>query len=258
MNVAIVGYGRMGHEVEAVLTDRGHTVVAVIDPVVSEPGGKITSKSVTGESIQGADVAIEFSLGDGVLQNISAYAQAGVSAVIGTTGWTDDADTVREAVVRGGIGIVAGSNFSIGAHLFFALATQAARLVSELEDYDLFIHELHHRGKKDSPSGTALSIAEKIIKESPRKRTIQTERLTRVPEPDELHVTSTRGGAIPGTHTLYLDSVADTIEIRHSARNRSGFALGAVRAAEWIGGRSGYYTVDEFIHSLLHREEGEA
>ena len=246
----------MGHEVEVVARARGHEVVAVIDPVIAGPAGVPTNTAVTQESIDGAQAVIEFSQARAVVDNVRVYAQTGVSAVVGTTGWNDEIETVRNIVSKSDIGVVAGSNFSIGAHLFFALATEAARLASNLDEYDLFIHEMHHRGKKDSPSGTALNLAEKIIAVSPLKKTIQVDRLSREPRTEELHVTSTRGGAIPGVHTLYLDSAADTIEVRHSARNRSGFALGAVRAAEWVVDQRGFFTVDDFVRSLLHSEGG--
>lgn len=252
MRVAIVGYGRMGHEVEAVLRDRGHEVASVVDPVFA--AGGLYSAAVTPEALAGCDVAIEFSLPGAVPENVAAYATAGVPAVIGTTGWLDRLDEVRRTVDEAGGAVVYGSNFSIGAHLFFRLAAFAGSLVAGVEEYDLLIHEMHHRGKKDSPSGTALSLADAVMEQVPRKRRVETARLDRPPEPDELHVSSSRGGSIPGTHTLYLDSAVDTIEVRHQARNRGGFALGAVKTAEWIPGRRGVFTVEQFIDELLKRE----
>ena len=263
MRVAIVGYGRMGHEVEAVLAERGHDVAAVIDPVLAHEGGTGNrsadahgpryAAAVSAETLTDCDVAIEFSLSAGVLDNVSAYAEAGVAAVLGTTGWLDQLDQVRSIVESGSGALVWGSNFSIGAHLFFRVAAYASSLVRDLDEYDLLIHEMHHRGKKDSPSGTALTLAEAVLAQVPRKTRTETARLDRQPEPEELHVSSSRGGSIPGTHTLYLDSAADTIEVRHQARNRSGFALGAVRAAEWIVNQTGMFTVEQFIDELLNR-----
>jgi 4-hydroxy-tetrahydrodipicolinate reductase len=256
MRVAIVGYGRMGHEVEAVLRERGHEIGRIVDPTLADrsaPGGApdLYAAALTPESLRGCDVAIEFSLPAGVEANVAAYAAAGVPAVVGTTGWLERLDEVSRSVRSAGGALVYGSNFSIGAHVFFRLAAHAGSLVAEIEEYDLLIHEMHHRGKKDSPSGTALSLADAVMERVPRKRRVETARLDRAPEPDEIHVSSSRGGSIPGTHTLYLDSAVDTIEVRHQARTRGGFALGAVKAAEWIPGRTGVFTVEQFIDELL-------
>ena len=254
MRVAIVGYGRMGHEVEAVLRERGHEIGRIVDPVVADAADDLYAPAVTREALAGCDAVIEFSLPDAVVENIAAYAAAGVPAVIGTTGWLDRLDEVTRSVDGAGGALVYGSNFSIGAHLFFRLAAYAGSLVAGIDEYDLLIHEMHHRGKKDSPSGTALSLAKAVMEQVPRKKRMETARLDRTPEPDELHVSSSRGGSIPGTHTLYLDSTFDTIEVRHQARNRGGFALGAVKAAEWIPGRRGVFTVEQFIDELLKSE----
>ncbi len=253
MRVAIVGYGRMGREVEAIVRDRGHEVGRIIDPTLSDGADRATT--VTAASLEGCDVAIEFSLPDAVSANVRCYAHERIPAVIGTTGWIDELDEVRKVVEAGGSGLVYGSNFSVGAHVLLRLATRAGELVRDLEEYDLAIHEMHHRGKKDSPSGTALTLAEAILAVVPRKRVVETSRLDRPPQPEELHVSSTRGGSIPGTHTVYLDAPADTIEITHRARTRGGFALGAVRAAEWIIDRKGLFSVEQFISELLSAQK---
>ena len=134
-------------------------------------------------------------------------------------------------------------------------AVQAGKLcrilANAVPDYDIMVHELHHKLKKDSPSGTAITLAEKILANCDRKTKIVTQCLDRRIEPEELHVSSTRGGSIPGIHTMYMDSPADTIEITHSARSRGGFALGAVMAAEWIKGKKGFYSVEDFIKEIL-------
>lgn len=250
MRVALTGYGRMGREIEAVLRDRGHEISCIVDPALAERE-KTVSAALTPELLANCDAAIEFSLADAVPANVAAYLAAGVPAVIGTTGWLDQLEMISGQIRDAGGALVYGSNFSIGANLFFRLASHAAGLVREIEEYDLMIHELHHRGKKDSPSGTALTLAEAVLARVPRKTAVQTARLDRQPAANELHVSSTRGGWVPGTHTLYLDSAADTIEVRHQARNRGGFALGAVRAAEWIVGKRGLFTVEQFIDDLL-------
>lgn len=256
MKAIIVGYGRMGHEVERVLAERGHTVAAIVEP--REPSGAHAPvhKALSAQVASKADVAIEFSQPEAVLDNARVYAQAGVSAVLGTTGWLDQMRDLEEIMAGSSAGIVYGSNFSIGAHVFLAVARYAASLVRGIDDYDLAIHEMHHRKKKDSPSGTALTLAEAVLDAVPRKRRIETGRLDRAPEDDELHVSSVRCGSVHGTHTLYLDSAADTIEVRHQARTRGGFALGAVLAAEWVIGRQGIHPVESFVKDLLHGQSG--
>lgn len=237
----------MGHEVERVLERRGHEIVARIDPQ-SEAADHDQPNA---DNISNADVVIEFAHGASVLRNAQAYAAAGVPAVVGTTGWEGDFDAVRKTVTDAGIGYLIGANFSIGANLFMKIVTDAARLVNRIPDYDLLLHEAHHKHKKDSPSGTALTLATKILDQVDRKDTLVTEVLHRAIEENELQVSSVRGGSIPGTHRLTLDSEADTIEISHVARSRGGFALGAVMAAEWVRERSGLLTVDDFLSDLL-------
>jgi len=248
----------MGHEVETVLQMRGHELASIVDPLgVSGAGAGSPSAmvhtSVSADSLRNCDVAIEFSVPDAVQTNVAGYADAGCPAVIGTTGWYDRMDDVTSPVRDSGIGLLYGSNFSIGAHLFLEIARHAASLVAEIEEYDLQIHEVHHRRKKDSPSGTALTLARLVMDAVPRKTKMETNRLDQEPGTDTLHVSSSRVGWVPGTHTLTLDSAADTIEVRHQARNRSGFALGAVLAAEWIVGRKGLHTVEEFAAALMHQ-----
>jgi 4-hydroxy-tetrahydrodipicolinate reductase len=247
----------MGHEVEQKLIERGHTVGAIVEPTNPPEAPARVFAEVSALSLDGCDVAIEFSMSSGVVSNAQTYAQAGCPAVVGTTGWMDRIDEVRTAVERSEIGMVYGSNFSIGAHIFFAVARYAATLVRDIPDYDLLIHEVHHRKKKDSPSGTALTLAQSILDAVPRKKRIESGRMDRAPEPDELHVSSSRVGSVPGIHTLTLDSAADTIEVRHEARNRGGFALGAVLAAEWVVDKHGFFAVEAFVQALMHKNVGD-
>lgn len=249
MKVVLVGYGRMGEEVALSLRRRGHELLASVDPKNSEA----THRSVAEAPLAQADAVIEFSLAAGVTENAALYAEAGVPAVVGTTGWAEQEKDVRAAVESGGIGYLTGANFSIGANLFMILAEEAGRLINGLDEYDPMLCEYHHAGKADSPSGTALRTAEGILRAVDRKERIQTETLHRKVEPEEFHVASVRGGSIPGTHTLTLDSTADSIEITHRARGRSGFADGAVRGAEWIQGKKGFFTVDDFLKELMNR-----
>ncbi len=247
MRVAIIGYGSMGREVERVLLQRGHTVAGRVDPV--QPGADSASLS---ESIaKGADAAIEFSHAEAVLGNAGLYARFGLNAVCGTTGWFGKLDELKALVSRAAIGYLYGSNFSVGAHLFFALVAAASELANSCPEYDMLGYEIHHKRKKDSPSGTALTLAKIITAKSNRKKKLVTEKLDRAPAADELHFASVRGGEVPGVHTVLLDSTFDTIEMTHTARSRGGFALGAVRAAEWLAGRRGVFEVNDFIKDIL-------
>lgn len=246
MDILLVGYGSMGKEIEKILLSRGHNISAVVDPVSASH-----FKEVTTDLLDKADVVIDFSAPAGVEKNCRAYVLGKTPVVLGTTGWEHIRDKIKSEVEKAGIGFLWGSNFSVGAHIFFRLIEKAATIAGTVREYDILLHEFHHKRKKDSPSGTAITAAEKILAVSGTKDTIVTEKLDRQIKENELHVSSTRGGEIPGTHTLILDSSADSIEITHRARNRSGFALGAVMGAEWIADKKGFISVEDFIKDLL-------
>jgi 4-hydroxy-tetrahydrodipicolinate reductase len=247
MKVLIVGYGNMGREVEKILTARGHEIAGRIDPKDPEAD----AEGLTTELLGAADAAIEFSLAGAVFNNARSYVENGVAAVVGTTGWEDSREEIRTLVDAGKGSLLWGSNFSVGAHIFFSLANKAAAIIDGIGEYDIMAYELHHSRKKDSPSGTALKLGEGILANCSRKKRIVTDRLDRKIDPEELHIASVRGGSIPGIHTVVLDSSADSIEITHSARNRSGFALGAVLAAEWLEDKTGFFRIEDFIQELI-------
>jgi 4-hydroxy-tetrahydrodipicolinate reductase len=249
MNVLIVGYGRMGHEVESILQSRGHRVTARVDRT---PGVGDTTE-ISSELLRSSQAVIEFSLPEGVVDHIRQYAAAGVPAVVGTTGW-DERKAEAKTIVEGfQSALVHGTNFSLGAHMFFQLVEKAAAMIADLPEYDIMVTEWHHKLKKDSPSGTALTTADRILRNLPRKTEANTGRIDRAIRDEELHVASVRGGWIPGIHQVMVDSAADTIEVRHTARNRSGFALGAVLAAEWLQGRpqAGFVDVEDFARQYF-------
>jgi 4-hydroxy-tetrahydrodipicolinate reductase len=247
MKIMLVGYGKMGHEVEAAAGQRGHTVSVRIDPVM--PGADF--KDLAAVHAPDAAAVIEFALPEGLEERVRWYAAHQLPAVIATTGWADKTATVKKIVEQAGIGLVYGSNFSVGANLFFAIVRQAARLVSRFPDYDTLAYELHHKRKKDSPSGTALTTGHILLDEFRSKKKIVTEKLDRAIGADELHFAAVRGGYIPGIHTVLFDSVEDTIEITHNARSRSGFALGSVMAAEWIMDKKGAFDFADFMKETL-------
>ncbi|HLH32879.1 MAG TPA: 4-hydroxy-tetrahydrodipicolinate reductase [Terriglobia bacterium] len=233
MKIALFGYGKMGHEIEAVAREQGETVAEVFDEF----------RLVQGDALAGVDVCIDFSTPDAVVGNIRMAIEAKRDIVVGTTGWDKHLPEFRNTVKDSGL--LYSSNFSLGMNYFFRLVRRAAEMMNHATDYDPFIHETHHRQKIDSPSGTALTLARILVDGIERKKEI----LTRPPDgaikPEMLHVSSTRAGTVAGTHTVMFDSAADSIELTHVAKTRRGFALGAITAARWLHGRKGIYTMDD-------------
>ena len=233
MRIALIGYGKMGHEIEAVAREQGETIVRTFD--IDSPA--------TPASLNDVDMCIEFSTPHTVLDNIRVALEAGKDIVVGTTGWYDRLPEIRKAVTD--TGLLYSPNFSIGVNMTFRIVAAAAELMRNASEYDPYVHELHHRQKADSPSGTALRLAEILLARIDRKKSMETARVDGKIRPEVLHVSSTRVGTLAGTHTVGFDSEADLIEITHVAKTRRGFALGAVRAAQWLKGRKGVYTMDD-------------
>ena len=227
MRIALLGYGKMGRMVEEAAARDGAEVICVIDPAAGSRG-----------ELEDADVAVDFSEPGAVVDNVRAVAAARISMVVGTTGWYDRVDEVRSIVDESGIGFVYGSNFSVGVNLMFKITEYAAELFSRFSYYDPFIEEAHHKFKKDAPSGTAIFLR----------------RIVDSHYPGETPTSSTRAGYIPGTHTVGFDSEADTLALTHTARNRAGFADGALLAARWIKGRKGFYEFSQAIDQVLSQD----
>ena len=235
----------MGHEIEAVALAADHEIVGRFD-VNSPP-------TAGGLNTANADVAIDFSQPDAVEKNAKLVLASKLPLVIGTTGWEKSRDAIRDEAERSGVGCIYASNFSIGVNLFLQVAKHAAELYDRA-GYDAFITEAHHRAKKDFPSGTALRLAEEVLAAMKSKSKIVSElEQGNAIAPDALHISSIRSGAIPGTHTLGFESAEDSIEITHRARSRRGFAVGAVKAAEWIVGKKGFYRFEERVSEILDR-----
>ena len=245
MNLALVGTGRMGQAVEAVAAERGHAVVARFDADAPLLDARDAS------ALNGADVCIDFSVPEVALDQIHRYAFWGVDAVVGTTGWSDQLETVREWVDEGQMGLLYASNFSLGLALVARALGGLLPLLDPLDDYDVSVHETHHTAKLDSPSGTALTLAEILLDGLARKTHLATETPHGAIDASALHVTSARVGHVFGEHTVMLDSPVDQIEIVHRAKDRRAFAVGAVRAAEWVRGREGLFTLDDLIREGL-------
>jgi len=245
MRYALVGYGRMGRAIEEQAARRGHELVATFDP---EQG--LGGSSLDQAALGGAEVAFEFSTPAAAESNVNALVGAGLGVVCGTTGWVPDGPLL-EAAGRGPHGVVIAPNFSIGMNLFYRLTREAGRLFGSAALHDAYVVETHHRGKRDCPSGTARQLAEILIEVDPRLDTVQEGN-----PPDRLaegaiHVASVRAGAEPGTHVVGFDGPIDRITLQHSARSREGFALGAVRAGEWIRGLPGLHAFDALLERFL-------
>jgi 4-hydroxy-tetrahydrodipicolinate reductase len=242
MNLALIGYGKMGREVEAVAKEKGVTV-AKIFTLENNTGGLGLSK----DSLKGVDVCIDFSWPQSVLDNIEAVAECGKNIVVGTTGWYDKIDQIRKLVKEKKIGLLYASNFSLGINIFSQIVMDASHLFERYSEYDVSISEVHHKGKADSPSGTALSLGSIVLQTLKRKSELLTNPSHGEIKPHQLHVTSTRVGCVTGKHAVLFDSDSDSIELVHTAKNRRGFALGAVVAAEWLKGKKGFYTMRDVI-----------
>jgi 4-hydroxy-tetrahydrodipicolinate reductase len=245
LRIALVGYGKMGKEVERVALDRGMEIAARID---------IDSPSLQTPEVKKADVAIHFAIPSTVRNHVEDLAKIGKPVVIGTTGWQKEYAAVRSVVESSGIGVVHASNFSVGVNILYHLLREAGRLLDRFDEYDVAVHEVHHKDKLDAPSGTALAIADILLKSIARKKEI----LAGSPEgkirPEQLQVSSGRYGTVVGLHRVTFDSAADSIEIAHTAKNRTGFALGAVVAAAWVKNRKGIFTFDDVLADLLTQQ----
>ncbi len=246
MRIAIVGYGKMGHEIEQQARRSGIEVASIIDP--ADPNA--THKAIDDSSLTGADVAVDFSVPDATLNNIEAVASRGKSIVVGTTGWYAKEKEARDIMARSNAGLIYSPNFSIGVNLFFKMVENAAQLFDKFDMYDPFVWEGHHRQKADAPSGTAKALGDILIHNIKRKKRVSFGKLEGKIAEDELQISSTRAGCIPGTHTVGFDSEADTIELTHTARSRAGFASGALLAAKWIQGKKGFYTINDMLAQL--------
>ena len=247
MKLALVGYGKMGREVEEAAKANNAEIVAIIDP--TEPSA--TATEITAESLKDADVVVDFTTTEAVKDNVQKIAAAGKNMIVGTTGWYDNVDEIKAIVEQHDIGFLYSSNFSVGVNAFFKIVEAAAKVFNKLDMYDVFGYELYHNQKADSPSGTAKSMETLLLDNIQRKTKIAEEKLDRKIEPDELHFASVRAGSIPGTHIAGFDSEADTIELKHTARNRKGFATGAVLTAQWLADKKGFFTMDDFVKDFF-------
>lgn len=236
MNIALIGYGKMGHEIEKIALKRGHNIVSIIDMNNLEEFNSPAFKS--------ADVAIEFSTPDSAIQNYRKCFEVGVAVVAGTTGWLEHLDEVKRACAEQGKTFFYASNYSLGVNIFFALNKYLAKIMNNYPSYEVKMEEVHHVHKLDAPSGTAITLAEDLIKEVDRKERWSLE----VEEKQtDLPIHCIREGEVPGIHEIIYESEADIISIKHDAKSRVGFALGAVLAAEFTNGKKGFLGMGDML-----------
>lgn len=239
MKIALIGYGKMGHEIERIALERGHQIVCRID--IGE------EDQFTSPEFRSAEVAIEFTSPQSALQNYRRAFAAGVPVVSGTTGWLEGLDEIREECEKNGKTFFYASNFSLGVNIFFALNSYLAKIMNRFTDYEVSIEEIHHIHKQDAPSGTAITLAEGVIEQrDDKEKWVLGEKTA----PGELPIKAFREDEVPGIHTVIYESVNDAIRISHNAKNRSGFALGAVLAAEFTRGRKGFLGMKDMLGAL--------
>jgi 4-hydroxy-tetrahydrodipicolinate reductase len=236
MNIALIGYGKMGHEIENIALQRGHHIVAKIDLT--------TNDTFDSPAFRSADVAIEFTRPDAVVANLRSCFKANIPVVCGTTGWSEQLPVLQQEMEAANGTLFWSSNFSLGVNLFFALNRYLAKLMNPFSDYNVRMVEVHHTQKLDTPSGTAITLAENILEELDRKTewVKETEQ-----QSHQLAIASVREGNVPGIHEVIYESEMDTISIKHDAKSRRGLALGAVLAAEFVHNKKGFFGMNDLL-----------
>ena len=238
MNIALIGYGKMGKAIEKIALNSGHTIVC-----------KFSNANFNPSDLSAADVAIEFTKPDAAYPNILKCLKAQIPVVVGTTGWYSDFNEVKKTAEASGGALFHATNFSLGVNIFFEINKMLAALMNNYESYEPSMFEAHHIQKKDAPSGTAITLAEGLIDNFNRKKSWVSRDAQNIPDtnPFDLEIECLREGEIPGTHTITYRSEVDEISITHQAYNRIGFASGAVKAAEWLVGKKGVFTMADML-----------
>ena len=237
MNIALLGYGRMGKTIEKIAEQRGHKIVFKLDD-------DIENHDLESSDI---DVAIDFSVPKAAYKNITTCFKNNIPVVSGTTGWLDDYEKAKKICEEENSAFIYASNFSLGVNVFFELNRKLAGMMQGLEDYSVDIEEIHHTQKLDAPSGTAISLAQQILEQNSKLKGWQLDDA----DEDEIPIYAKREENVPGTHTVKYDSEIDTIEITHTAKSRQGFALGAVVAAEYLKDKTGIFTMKDVLADLF-------
>jgi 4-hydroxy-tetrahydrodipicolinate reductase len=233
MKIALIGYGKMGRTIERFALQRGHSITTRID--------KDNTEDIYSEAFKSSDIAIEFSVPETAFHNVSAALELGVPVVCGTTGWLDKLDTVKQICEKQKLAFIYSSNFSLGVNIFFHINRKLAEVMRNYPEYTVSIEEIHHIHKKDAPSGTAVTLAEDIM------RQINLKKWSLEKAENSLHISAIREGEVPGTHSVLYDNDIDSITICHTAKSRDGFALGAVVAAEFAQNKRGFFTMKDVL-----------
>jgi 4-hydroxy-tetrahydrodipicolinate reductase len=231
LNLALLGYGKMGKAIDQLAPQRGFDVRLRLSSKSNPNGAGVTPKN-----FEGVDVCLDFTRPDAVVENVRRVAALGCNLVVGTTGWHDRLEEVRRVIEASGVGMVYGANFSIGVQLFYRAARDLTAVFQGFPMYEPYITEAHHRSKKDAPSGTALELKRLVEERLPGR---------------EVRVSSVRAGFVPGTHEFGFDSEADTVIVRHTARSRQGFAEGALYAARWVAGKRSLFAFSDVIDKIV-------
>ena len=230
MKIALLGYGKMGKVIEKIALERGHEIVLKKD------------QNNTFDGLKNANVAIDFSVPDSAVTNISTCLENGIPVISGTTGWLADYSKMVDLCQKNNGSFIYASNFSLGVNVFFELNDYLAKMMANLKQYQVSMEEIHHTQKLDAPSGTAITLAEGII-----KNTNYSQWTLENPKANEIQIEAKRIENVPGTHSIFYDSTVDQIEIKHTAHSREGFALGAVVAAEWLVGKKGVFSMKDVL-----------
>lgn len=236
MNIALIGYGKMGREIQEIARDRGHQIVSIID--------EDNRQEIDSDAFREADVAFEFTRPESAVDNYVKAFKQNVPVVSGTTGWLEEWNTVTKQCKLNNSGFFYASNFSLGVNLFFKINSHLAKLMNSFPDYRAHIEEIHHINKLDAPSGTAISLADQILENNSKFNSWE---LNPYGRKDKLPVFSVREGEVTGTHSVHYVSKIDKISLRHEALSRKGFALGAVLAGEFIKGKKGIYSMNDLM-----------
>ncbi len=243
-SIALIGYGKMGQIIERLAKEKGHEIKVIIDP-----NNENTEKEINENTLKDVDVCIDFTHPDVIIDNIKKIAELKKNIVVGTTGWYDKMDEVKEIVKQNNIGLIWSGNFSIGVNAFFRIIENASKVFNNLDDYNVSITETHHIHKADKPSGTAKMTGDIIVNAIDRKNSMA--EVDTEPKQDQIGITSVREGEVKGTHTVEFDGPNDIINITHNAKNREGFASGAIMAAEFIKDKTGFHDINDLMKNIL-------
>jgi len=242
MKIAIIGHGNMGRMVELEAKKLSIPISRIIN----------SFDDMLMANFKRDEIAIDFTEPSCFMQNLSILSSRGISIVCGTTGWHDKIQQVKHIIQKNNIGFIYSSNFSLGVNIFWHIIDKASKMMNKFEEYDVIVHEMHHNKKKDSPSGTALTTSNIVIKNIDRKNEIFLSEFRRQIKPWELYLSHSRCGSIIGNHEVFFDSEVDSISISHKSKGRSSYAIGAIRCAHWIKNKKGFYNIKDYMENILY------